>query len=151
MVPWRMCVRGVFYPLTKWGTVYYNSQGGVELLEFVYLGLFERTRRGVLTDAEVKEVEDALLANPRAGAVMVNTGGVRKVRAAQEFRGKSGSARVAYLYVPEQSTIYFILAFPKNVQGNLTEGQKKQVRAVVAQIRDEDWPRKPGGSPGPNN
>ena len=112
------------------------------LLEFVYLGLFERTRKGVLSDAEMKEVEDALLANPRAGAVMANTGGVRKVRAAQEQRGKSGSARVAYLYVEEQATVYFILAFPKNVQGNLTDAQKKQVRTVVAQIRDEGWPRK---------
>lgn len=91
-----------------WGTVYYISrqqQGVGELLEFVYLGLFERTRKGVLTDAEMKAVEDALLANPRGGVVIVNTGGVRKVRAAQEQRGKSGSARVVYLYVEEQSTI----------------------------------------------
>jgi hypothetical protein len=122
--------------------VYYSDESGIGLLEFVYLGLFERTRKGVLTDAEVKELEDELLANPQAGVVMANTGGVRKVRAAQEQRGKSGSARVVYLYVPEQATVYFILAFPKNVQGNLTDAQKKQVRAVVAQIRDEDWPRK---------
>lgn len=123
--------------------MYYNEdRSEVVLLEFVYLGLFERTRKGVLTDAEMKQVEDELLANPRAGVVMVNTGGVRKVRAAQEQRGKSGSARVAYLYVEEQATVYFILAFPKNVQGNLTDAQKKQVRGVVEQIRDEDWPRK---------
>jgi hypothetical protein len=124
--------------------VYYIScqplQG--EYLEFVYLPLFERTRKGVLSDEEVKAVEDELLGNPRAGVVMVNTGGVRKVRAAQEQRGKSGSARVAYLYVPEQATVYFILAFPKNVQGNLTAEQKKQVRALVAQIKAEDWPRR---------
>lgn len=122
--------------------MYYADGSGIGLVEFVYLGLFERTRKGVLTDAEVKELEDELLANPRAGVVMVNTGGVRKVRVAQEQRGKSGSARVAYLYVEEQATVYFILAFPKNVQGNLTDAQKKQMRAVVAQIRDEDWPRK---------
>jgi hypothetical protein len=112
------------------------------LLEFVYLALFERTRKGVLTDAEVKALEDELLANPQAGVVMANTSGVRKVRAAQEQRGKSGSARVVYLYVPEHATVYFILAFPKNVQGNLTDAQKKQVRAVVAQIRNDEWPRK---------
>jgi hypothetical protein len=110
-------------------------------LEFVYLAMFERTRKAVLSDAEVRAVEDELLANPRAGAVMVNTDGVRKVRAAQEHRGKSGSARVAYLYVEEQETVYFILAFPKNVQGNLTAEQKKQVRALVAQIKREPWPR----------
>lgn len=113
-----------------------------EGLEFVYLALFERTRKGVLSDVEMKAVEDELLVNPRAGAVMANTGGVRKIRAAQEQRGKSGSARVAYLYVEEQATVYFILAFPKNVQGNLTAEQKKQVRALVAQIRQEPWPRR---------
>lgn len=118
------------------------SGAGSELVEFVYLALFERTRKGVLTDAEVQQVEDELLANPRAGAVMVNTGGVRKIRAAQAQRGKSGGARVAYLYVEEQATVYFILAFPKNVHGNLTPEQKKQVRALVAQIRQEEWPRR---------
>lgn len=128
--------------LTKWGTMYYISeQFRGEWLEFVYISLFERTRRGVLSDAEMKAVEDELLVNPRAGAVMVNTGGVRKMRAAQEQRGKSGSARVAYLYVPEQATVYFVIAFPKNVQGNLTAEQKKQVRALVAQIKQEPWPR----------
>jgi hypothetical protein len=124
--------------------VYYISPEHTwgEFLEFVYLGLFERTRSGVLDDAEVKALEDELLTTPRLGKVMVNTGGVRKVRVAQQGRGKSGSARVAYLYVPEQATVYFILAFPKNVQGNLTADQKKQVRALVAQIKSEDWPRR---------
>jgi hypothetical protein len=134
---------GLERALTKWGTMYYVSeQLRGEWLEFVYLDLFERARKGVLTDAEMKAVEDELLASPRAGAVMVNTGGVRKIRAAQEQRGKSGSARVAYLYVEEQATVYFILAFPKNVQGNLTAQQKKQVRALVAQIKQEPWPRR---------
>ena len=72
------------------------------LLEFVYTALFERTRKGVLPDEEVKAVEDDLLNNPRAGAVMSNTGGVRKTRAAMDGRGKRGSGRVAYLYVPGQ-------------------------------------------------
>lgn len=133
-----------FHPLTKWGTVYYISpehEWG-EFLEFVYLAMFERTRAGVLTDAVVKALEDELLATPRAGVVMPGTGGVRKVRAAQQGRGKSGSTRVAYLYVPEQATVYFILAFPKNVQANLTPDQKKQVRSVVAQIKSQDWPRR---------
>lgn len=112
------------------------------MLEFVYLQLFERSRKGVLDDAEMKAVEDDLLANPRVGAVIVNTGGVRKVRAAQDGRGKSGSARVVYLYVEEQETVYFILAFPKNVQGNLTADQKRVVRTLVDQVRQDDWPRR---------
>lgn len=133
---------GLFTLLTEWGTVYYVIERPAGMLEFIYLALFERTRKGVLDDAEMKCVEDQLLSNPRAGAVMVATGGVRKVRAAQDGRGKSGSARVAYLYVEEQATVYFILAFPKNVQGNLTAEQKRLVRTLVGQVREEDWPRR---------
>ena len=108
-------------------------------LEFVYTRLFQVTRRGVLTDDEVRVVEDALLENPEAGATVAGTGGVRKVR---EGRGKRGSARAVYLYVGRQRTVYFILTFPKNVQGNLTEAQKKAVREIVAEIEAEEWPRK---------
>lgn len=114
-------------------------------LEFVYTRLFQATRKGVLTDAEVRAVENALLENPEAGPMITDTGGVRKIRAAQEGRGKSGSARVVYLFVGWQRTVYFILAFPKNVQGNLTEAQKRIVREVVADIESEEWPRKKPG------
>jgi hypothetical protein len=111
------------------------------LLEFVHLRLFERTREGVLGEAEVKAVEDALLDDPEAGAVIGGTSGVRKIRAARAGGGKRGGARVAYLFVPHQQTIYFILAFPKNVQGNLTQEQKEQVRGLVNEIRSDRWPR----------
>ena len=111
------------------------------MLEFVYLALFERSRTGILEDSDLKALEDVLLANPRAGVVMAGTGGVRKLRAAREGRGKSGGARVVYLFIEEQATVYLILAFPKNVQGNLTPEQKRLVRTLVGQVKQEPWPR----------
>ncbi|HEU0054441.1 MAG TPA: type II toxin-antitoxin system RelE/ParE family toxin [Longimicrobium sp.] len=113
-----------------------------EYLEFLCTPLFERTRKGVLTDDDVKVLEDALLENPDLGAVVRQTGGVRKARAAQEGPGKSGSARVAYLYVRVQQTIYFVCAFSKNDQENLTAGQKQLIRRLVWEIEKEEWPRK---------
>lgn len=44
---------------------YANGPDGVRLLEFVYLKLFERTRKGVLSDEEMKVVERALVAQIR--------------------------------------------------------------------------------------
>jgi hypothetical protein len=117
-----------------------SARGADRYLEFVYIKLFERSRRGVLTDEEMRSVEHALLADPDAGATMSDSGGVRKIRAAQENRGKSGSARVIYLYVAERETIYFIVAFAKNVQGNLTDAQRRLVREVVGTIKSEAWP-----------
>ena len=116
-------------------------------LEFVYTQLFERSRKGVFTDDEVKALENTLLADPQDGDVMAGTGGVRKSRAANEGRGKSGSGRVAYLFVESQRTVYFILAFPKNVQGNLTADQKHVVRGLVADIKREEWPRRKPSRP----
>ncbi len=66
---------------------------------------------------------------------------MRKSRAAQNGRGKSGSTRVMYLYVQEQGTIYFLFAFPKNIQGNLTADQKRLIRGMADDIRREPWPR----------
>lgn len=111
-------------------------------VEFVYIKLFERTRKGVLTDEEMRDVEETLLADPEAGATMGNSAGVRKIRAAQENRGKSGSARVVYLHIAERETIYFILAFAKNVQENLTNAQRQLVREIVDVIKSEAWPHR---------
>ena len=50
-----------------------------------------------LTDDDLLRLEIDLLSDPKIGAVMQCTGGVRKVRFAFENRGKSGSIRVIYI------------------------------------------------------
>ena len=107
-------------------------------LEFVLLPSFERSAEGLFSEDDIRELERTLLENPRAGPVMRGTGGVRKVRAATEGRGKSGSARVVYLYVEAREKIYFLLCFPKNEQANLTPEQTRRIRMLVAQLEAED-------------
>jgi len=107
-------------------------------LEFVFLPSFERSVAGVLSEGDIRELECTLLENPREGPVMRGTGGVRKVRAAAEGRGKSGSARVVYLYVEAREKIYFLLCFPKNEQANLTPEQARRIRLLVAQLEAEE-------------
>lgn len=82
-------------------------------------------------------LELELLEDPERGTVQGGTGGVRKVRFALGNRGKSGGARVVYLYVEIREKIYFVLAFPKNVQVNLTGEQKKRIRDLVATLKEE--------------
>lgn len=106
-------------------------------LEFVYTTAFEASRKGVLTDEEVRWVELSLLENPEAGVLESGTGGVRKIRAAQAGRGKRGSARVMYFYVRVQRRIYFLLAFAKNEQASLTDAEKNTVRKLAERLRKE--------------
>lgn len=91
----------------------------------------------MLNDEDMHRLEDELLENPEAGDVEDNAGGIRKVRVRIGQRGKSGSARVVYLYVEREAKLYLILAFPKNVQGALTQAQKKVIRALAAQLKRE--------------
>ena len=50
-----------------------------------------------LNDDDLLRLETMLLSDPKVGAVLQGTGGVRKVRFAFENRGKSGSVRVIYI------------------------------------------------------
>ena len=104
-------------------------------LTFVYTAEFDRLAEGLLTDEELRLVEQQLLVNPRAGAVVRGTGGVRKLRVALSGRGKSGSARIIYLYIAIADRVYFITLYTKSAQADLTAAQKQQMRTLVAALK----------------
>ena len=104
--------------------------------EFVYTAPFQRSWKAMgLNDADQKLLEEALLENPQLGDVIEGTGGARKMRIQLEGRGKSGGGRVIYVDVFEKEKLYFLLAYPKNVQDNLTSDQKKMIRKLVEAIQ----------------
>jgi plasmid stabilization system protein ParE len=66
-------------------------------LEFVYTARFDAAAADLLDDEAMRHVELSLLAEPRAGAVVAGTSGIRKLRTPLPGRGKRGRARVLYL------------------------------------------------------
>ena len=105
---------------------------------FVLTPAFERSWSAMdLGDDELKALQDLLLENPDAGDAIQGTGGARKVRIPLENRGKSGGGRVLYVDVVIRERIYLLLAYPKNVQADLTPEQKKLVRGLVKIIKEE--------------
>ena len=90
-----------------------------------------------LDDASLKELEKILLEEPKIGDVIQGTGGARKMRIQLDGRGKSGGGRVIYLDVFEKEKLYLLFAYPKNVQGALTEEQKHAIKALVDAIKKE--------------
>lgn len=90
-----------------------------------------------LNDTNLRELEQELLKNPQAGDVIEGTGGARKLRIKLENHGKSGGARVIYLDVFKKEKLYFLFAYPKNVQENLTANQKKAIRNIIEEIKKE--------------
>ena len=93
--------------------------------------VFTKQVKNLLTDDEYKELQIHLIENPAKGPVIKSTGGCRKVRWSKEEEGKSGGIRVIYYWITEENQIFMLLAYPKNVQDNLTDKQKKQLRDMV--------------------
>ena len=106
--------------------------------EFVYTEPFRRSWKAMgLTEEDLRMLEKMLLTNPQIGDVIEGTGGARKMRIQMESRGKSGGGRVIYVDVFEAEKLYLLLAYPQNVQDDLTQDQKKQVRKLVEAIKKE--------------
>jgi len=71
-----------------------------------------RKAKPLMSDADREELATFLAANPEAGRVMAETGGVRKVRRGLAGRGKRGGARVIYYYHSERLPLFLLSAYP---------------------------------------
>ena len=99
---------------------------------FVELPLFRSKWKALgLDDDDLKRLQEEMLLDPKTGAVMKETGGVRKMRFAFEDRGKSGSVRVIYIDFEVYEKIYLITAYPKNEKDNLTRAERNELRELV--------------------
>lgn len=88
-----------------------------------------------LDDEELFVLQNMILENPQIGNVIQDTGGARKMRIQLEGRGKSGGGRVIYVDLFETEVTYLLMAYPKNIQEELTPDQKKMIRAIIEQIK----------------
>ena len=83
-----------------------------------------------------------LAVNPEVGAVVPDTGGVRKLRWALPGRAKSGGARVIYYYHNQSMPLYALDIYAKNQKANLSAAEKQAARGTIAAIRAEHDRRK---------
>lgn len=103
---------------------------------FIWMSAFEKAWKALgLGENERVELEEALLLNPKAGAVIEGSGGVRKMRFAFPGKGKSGSVRVIYVDVLVQEAIYMLYAYPKSVKENLTKKEVSELKKMVDRIK----------------
>ena len=105
---------------------------------FVRTSFFERCWADLgLDEEDYRELEAILLQNPSAGAVISGLNGCRKLRIQLPGRGKSGGARVIYVDIVIKEKLFLLLAYPKNVQENLTPEQKRNLANLVEIIKKE--------------
>lgn len=107
----------------------------MSVIAIVELPPFLKKAAKILEKEEIEALRAYLLQYPDKGDVIPGTGGIRKLRWAASGRGKRGGARVIYFYHVVGTTIYLMACYTKNEQDDLSPQVKKQLKAVVEQIK----------------
>ena len=74
------------------------------------------------------DIVELTAADPECGVLIRGTGGFRKVRVRRRGMGKSGGARVVYIWRSEQFPVFLITVFPKNEKENLSMAERNALR-----------------------
>jgi hypothetical protein len=92
-----------------------------------------------LKTLEINEnaVHEEIAKNPLKGAVIPQSGGLRKIRVAARGKGKRGGARVIYLFLQSESVIYLLYAYTKGKTENLSSSQIKALRQLAEAVKEE--------------
>jgi hypothetical protein len=90
-----------------------------------------------LPDDDYAIFQRELLSDPEQGALIRGTGGFRKARMAFPSAGvgKSGGARVIYLYLAEQQIIILVTLYAKAKKADLSKAEENELRAISTEIR----------------
>lgn len=106
---------------------------------FVEARGFTAQLKALLDDESYRALQNELIVDPDKGDVMPGCGGLRKLRCAESRRGKGrrGGVRAIYLHLPEAERIDMIAIYSKGDQEDLTEDEKKILRALAMRARAE--------------
>jgi mRNA-degrading endonuclease RelE of RelBE toxin-antitoxin system len=102
---------------------------------FVELQAFTEEVLRVANDETLRQFEAELAKNPEAGDLIRHSGGLRKGRMKLPGRGKSGSARVIYLGLPEARRIVLFMLYTKAKQADIPPALLARLRDAVAMIK----------------
>jgi hypothetical protein len=102
---------------------------------FIETQAFTRRVMDLLNHDAYLGLQVALMLDPEAGDVIEGTGGVRKIRVASKGHGKRGGARVIYYHFVSASRIALLMIYPKNEQQDLTNDERKTLKAIIEHWR----------------
>jgi len=88
-----------------------------------------------LLASDYKELEKLLSIRPDSGALIPETGGLRKIRLKSSSKGKRGGFRVCYFDFPEYEQLFFIVIERKNEQENISKADKAVFKKLIEKIK----------------
>src|SRR3954451_23321318 len=102
---------------------------------FIEQPVFTRALLDLVDDDLYRKFQNELASNPEKGPVVKGSGGLRKVRMALPGRGKSGGARVLYLWFPRHSTLVLYLIYSKGEMEDIPPAKMKAIKHEVQRIK----------------
>jgi len=95
---------------------------------------FMRLAKKAMTPEALQELIDTLALNPEQGAIIRDTGGIRKIRwITGKGGGKRGGLRVLY-YFDGKHLVLLVTIFKKSDQNNIDAGEKAEMRKLIDEI-----------------
>ena len=85
----------------------------------------------LFSSAERAAIVDRLASDPTCGVLIAGGNGIRKVRFAFGARGKSGGARIIYLFGGERLPVFILAVFAKNEKANLSAAERNALGKLV--------------------
>jgi hypothetical protein len=85
---------------------------------FIESAAFDRVRGCYLDDDEYSDLQQFMMQNPEAGAMVRGSGGVRKLRWRREGAGKRGGLRVIYFVRYHPNEFWMLALYAKAKQQN---------------------------------
>ena len=104
---------------------------------FIELQAFTEEVLRVADEESLREFQMELAANPESGALIQQSGGLRKARFRLPGRGKSGGARVIYLWLPNRCLFILFMLYTKSSRANISAAQLSRLRSAVESIKTQ--------------
>lgn len=106
-------------------------------MELIETSIFTNQIIRYLSDEEYLAFQIELVRRPDAGVIIPGSGGLRKIRWRYDGQGKRGGIRVIFYWFVNDHLILLLLAYPKNVQEDLTKDQLKILKKLMeSELRD---------------
>jgi len=104
---------------------------------FIETKHFSRSVGNHLTVDEFKDLQHEIAMNPKLGAVIPGTRGIRKMRFAgrRKRSGKRGGLRIVYLDIPEARRVFLLDIYGKETQDDLSESEKKVLKKLATELK----------------